>query len=114
MPPLFLVGVYGGYFGAASSILTLALLSFSGVSNIHRANGMKGIISFFTTGIATLPFCLAGKIAWPFGLVLALAVLLGAYAGARTARRLPAEAVRTTIVAIGVVLSAYFFARPIS
>ncbi len=107
--PLFLVGVYGGYFGAAIGILTLALLALSGVSDVHRANGIKAIFSFVVNGAAFISFVVAGKIAWPVAVVLSLAAIAGAYAAARISRKVAPQALRRLIIMIGVCLSAYFF-----
>src|SRR3712207_1820063 len=41
----FLVGVYGGYFGAGIGILMLAALGLLGFSDIHRMNALKNLLA---------------------------------------------------------------------
>lgn len=107
--PLFFVGIYGGYFGAAIGILTLALLALSGVTEIHRANGIKAILSFVVNGVAFASFVVAGKIEWPIAMVLSIAAILGAYVAARISRKVSAKALRQVVIGIGVALTLYYF-----
>ena len=41
----FLVGVYGGFFGAGIGILMLAALGALGVGTIHEMNGLKNVLA---------------------------------------------------------------------
>jgi uncharacterized membrane protein YfcA len=52
----FLVGIYGGYFGAGIGILMLAALGLMGFSNIHRMNGLKNWGGFCMNLVAALSF----------------------------------------------------------
>ena len=52
-----------------------------------------------------------GLIHWEYAGLMAAAAIAGGYLGARVARRLPATAVRWTVVAIGFTLTAYYFSR---
>jgi len=52
-----------------------------------------------------------GLVDWRYALPMAAAAILGGYAGARVARRLPASYVRYAVIAIGFGLSAYYFIR---
>ncbi|WP_439625192.1 sulfite exporter TauE/SafE family protein [Gemmata sp.] len=107
----FLVAVYGGYFGAGIGILMLSTLGFMGVGDIHRMNAVK---TFLATGInaaAVVVFVRDGLVAWEYAWPMAVTAILGGYAGARVALRLPAAYVRYAVIAIGFGLSAYYFAR---
>ena len=48
----FLVGIYGGYFGAGIGILMLAALGLLGFSDIHRMNGLKNVLAILINGVA--------------------------------------------------------------
>ena len=65
----FLVGVYGGYFGAGIGILMLAAYGILGFSNIHEANGIKNLNAMLINGIAGAMFCARGLVNWPQALV---------------------------------------------
>ena len=61
----FLIGVYGGYFGAGIGILMLAAYGILGFSNIHQANAIKNLNAMFINGIAAALFIYKGLIDWP-------------------------------------------------
>lgn len=107
----FIVSVYGGYFGAGMGILMLAILSFSGLPNMNAMNGVKNLLSIVINGIAVIPFVIAGAIAWPIALLMAVFAMIGGYAGARTFRRMPSNVTRTIVLVIGAGMTAYFFVR---
>ena len=97
----FLVAVYGGYFGAGIGILMLAALGFTGLTNIHRMNGLKNWGAMCINGTAVVMFVAGGIVQWPIALTMAVGGVIGGYAGARLARRVGQERVRHAIVAIG-------------
>jgi uncharacterized membrane protein YfcA len=107
----FLVAVYGGYFGAGIGILMLAALGFMGVGDIHRMNGVKTLLAAVINSVSVAVFVIGGLVVWPFAWPMAVAAILGGYAGARGARRLQPGFVRWVVVAIGFGLAAYYFAR---
>jgi uncharacterized membrane protein YfcA len=107
----FIVSVYGGYFGAGMGILMLAILSFSGLPNMNAMNGVKNVLSIVINGVAVIPFVIAGVIAWPVALLMAVFAMIGGYAGARIFRRMPSNVTRAIVLAIGAGMSAYFFVR---
>lgn len=107
----FLIAVYGGYFGAGIGILMLTALGFMGVGDIHRMNAVKTILATAINAAAVVKFVADGLVTWGYALPMAGAAILGGYAGARTARRLPASYVRWIVIAVGFGLAAYYFAR---
>lgn len=111
MPGLLLVSVYGGYFNGGLGILLMALYTLTGEGRIHTANALKNFNSFVLSILSVVAFALAGAIQWPQGVWMMVWATLGGFAGARLARRLPAQWVRTLVIATGVVMSAVFFAR---
>jgi uncharacterized membrane protein YfcA len=98
----FLVGVYGGYFGAGIGILMLATLGFMGFSNIHRMNGLKNWGAFCMNLVAAITFAFSGIVQWPVALSMAVGSIAGGYAGARAAQLLPQAVVRGVVTAVGV------------
>jgi uncharacterized membrane protein YfcA len=103
------IALYGGYFGAGIGILTLAMLQLLGFSHIHRMNALKtvltGVINLGTVAI----FILSGEVLWRIGSVMILGAVLGGYAGARMALRVPPQVVRRLVSLIGFAMTAYFF-----
>ena len=111
----FLVGVYGGYFGAGIGILMLAALSLLGLTDIHQMNGLKNALAIAINGIAVLAFLAwewlfhAGNVVWWVVLVMAVGAALGATAGSRLAHRVGRTAVRAVVIGVGFVLTGWYF-----
>lgn len=103
----FLVGVYGGYFGAGIGILMLSSLAFVGIPDIHQMNAVKTVLGGTINGVTALIFMFAKVIVWKYALVMALASIAGGYLGARLAQRTEAAYVRGLVVAIGFGVAAY-------
>ncbi len=103
----FLVGVYGGYFGAGIGILMLSSLAFMGIPNIHQMNSIKTVLAATINGITVVIFAVAGVIVWKYALVMAVTAMIGGYLGARVARKMPVESVRAIVVLIGFGVAAY-------
>jgi len=110
--PLFVVAIYGGYFGAGVGILILALLALVGWTEIHRMNAVKVLLAACINGVAVVPFALAGKVAWTIAFVVAAGAMLGGYFGARVARKTQPVVVRAFVLAVGTAMTIYFFVRP--
>jgi uncharacterized membrane protein YfcA len=107
----FLVAVYGGYFGAGIGILMLSALGFMGVGDIHRMNAVKTFLAASINTAGVIVFVRDKLVNWDYALPMLVAAILGGYAGARVARRLPASYVRYAVIAIGFGLSAYYFIK---
>jgi uncharacterized membrane protein YfcA len=107
----FLIGVYGGYFGAGVGILMLAALGFMGFTNIHRMNGLKNWGGFCMNTVAAVTFAVSGIVDWPVALLMAVSATLGGYLGSRGAQRLPASYVRNAVAVIGFSSGLWLLAR---
>ncbi|MBX9580363.1 MAG: sulfite exporter TauE/SafE family protein [Gemmataceae bacterium] len=105
----FLIAVYGGYFGAGIGILMLTTLGFMGVGDIHRMNAVKTFLAAAINGASVVVFVRDGLVDWGYAAAMAGAAVLGGYAGARVARRLPAQYVRYAVIVIGFGLATYYF-----
>ncbi len=107
----FLVAIYGGYFGAGMGILMLAVLAFSGLSNLNAQNAVKNVLSVSINGIALVPFVIARVVDWRFAIPMAAIALLGGYFGARFFRRVPQPLSRSIVIAIGATMTIALFIR---
>lgn len=106
-----IISIYGGFFGGGIGILMLATLSLMGIDDIHEMNALKTVLATLINGIAVVTFAVAKQVAWPAALLMAVGAILGGYGGAALARRVPAQYVRTFVVVVGFILSAYLFVR---
>ena len=100
----FFSSIYGGYFGAGNGILMLAALGLLGLSDIHRANGIKNFLGICINSVAVLSFALSKLVYWPAALLMAVAAIAGGYFGASAARRMGRRFVRRTVITIGLVI----------
>jgi uncharacterized membrane protein YfcA len=108
----FLVGIYGGYFGAGIGILILATLGLIGLTDMHEMNGLKNLLAICINGVAAIYFAWSGAVLWKDGFIMAVAAIIGGYLGARVARRLGRTFVRRSVVVIGLAMGiALFFKR---
>jgi uncharacterized protein len=103
---MFLVAIYGGYFGAGMGIMTLAVLGWLGGRDMHRMNGMKTVIGVAVNGTAAIGFILAGAVHPTVTLVMCVGGTAGGFAGAAIARKVDQSRVRWLVVAIGAALTA--------
>jgi uncharacterized membrane protein YfcA len=103
----FVVGTYGGYFGAGIGILMLSSLAFAGIPDIHGMNAVKSILAATMNGITALILAWAGVVVWEYAAVMAVGAVAGGYAGARVARRMRPDYVRVMVVSIGFGVAAY-------
>ncbi|MGH6822998.1 MAG: TSUP family transporter, partial [Methylocella sp.] len=107
-----LVAVYGGYFGGGIGILMLAALTLSGLRDIWLMNSVKILLAVLMNVAAVVTFIVAGLVHWQWTTVVAVAAIAGGYAGLHAARRVPAQGVKGFVVAVGLVLTVYFFMKP--
>ena len=99
--PVFLGGVYGGYFGAGLSVIVLAVLGLIINDTLTRLNALKQGIAFATNFAAALFFVFSGKVVWSLALVMAVGALLGGAIGGRLASRIKPATLRWVVVVIG-------------
>jgi uncharacterized protein len=107
----FIVGTYGGYFGAGMGILMLAALGLIGLTDLHQMNGLKNILAICINGVAAVYFIFAGAVMWRDALIMAVGSIAGGLLGARMARRLGRKFVRAAVVVIGIVMTVALFLK---
>jgi len=107
----FLLAIYGGYFGGAVGIMTLAIWSLFFVVNINALNAAKTLLVGSMNATAVVCFVIAGKVWWPQAAVMMVAAILGGYFGARVTRRLPPARIRLGITILTFLMTATVFYR---
>lgn len=106
---LSLICVYGGFFNAGLGIILLAFFALAGMTDIHAMNGLKLMISSIVAAVAVVRFSMGGSIAWYEGMIAFTGTLVGGYAAARIAHRIPTAAIRWLVIIYGAVLTLVFF-----
>jgi len=107
----FMVGVYGGYFGAGIGIMMLAAFSILGMTDIYQMAGFKNVLSGAVNAVAAIYFISEKMVYWPDVGVMALGAIIGGYAGAGTARKIGRTAVRRIAILIGLGMAVSLFIK---
>ena len=106
---IFLVGLYGGYFGSGIGILMIGALSFISRGDIRHVVALKNFLTLCMRGVAVLVLVLEGDVNWNYGVPMAIGGLVGGYVGGMISHRANTTLVRSIVIAIGSVASVYYF-----
>jgi uncharacterized membrane protein YfcA len=101
---VFVLGVYGGYFGAAQGVLLVGLLSVLTTETLQSITGLKNLLTTAVNALAAVTFMIVSwhSVDWKVVLLIATGATLGGVAGARFGRRLSPSLLRSLIVLVGV------------
>jgi hypothetical protein len=106
---IFAICLYVGFFRAGSGLMIMGVLSFAGIESVHEINALKTAIISVSSIVATVTFLFYGAVLWHYGLLMMLAAGIGGYASARVARRHKPRGIRMAIIAMGCVVTLYYF-----
>jgi hypothetical protein len=105
------VAVYGGFFGGGMGILFLASFALMGMTNIHRMNAYKTVLTSCINAITVIPFVMAGVILWQAGAIAATGAAIGGYISAHYAQKIAPILVRRFVIIVGSTMTLYFFIK---
>lgn len=97
-----LVGVYGGYFGAGSGVMMVAVLGFGLDLELRVVNGLKTLAILASNLVASAIFLLVADLDRTAIGLLAVGSVVGGYVGARVGRRIPPTLFRVLVVVAGI------------
>ena len=106
---MFLMAIYGGYFGAGLGFMMLATLTLLGMRDIMAMNGIKLVLATLMSLISVVTYSLAGVVDWMAVVPVLLGALAGGYLGAHGARRLKPVLLKGFIIVLGAGLTVFFF-----
>lgn len=110
-PPMFLLGIYGAYFGAGLGTLSLAVLAILMPDDLQRSNALKGMLSLVINAVAVVIFAVSGLVEWLPAAIMAVTALAGGYAGVHLARRLSGTTLRALVVLYSLVVAVVLLVR---
>ncbi|MDQ8703934.1 sulfite exporter TauE/SafE family protein [Streptomyces sp. LHD-70] len=102
---VLLVGLYGGYFGAAAGVLMLAVLSLSASEPLPVTNAVKNIATGAANITAAVAYAFLAPVHWAAAAALGLGCLAGSRLGPVVVRRLPEKPLRIGIALAGLGLA---------
>jgi uncharacterized protein len=94
------IGIYGGYFGAASGVLLVALLLAMTDESLARISAARNLLLCLSNTVAAVVFICFGSVRWLAAFPLAVGFLIGGRLGPIIARKAPPAALRR-VIAIG-------------
>jgi uncharacterized membrane protein YfcA len=95
------VGVYGGYFGAAQGVLLMACLGLGLDLDLQVVNGLKNVAVLAANVVAGVVFVVLAPLDWRVVGLVAVGSVVGGWAGAHLGRRLPPVVFRGLVVLVG-------------
>ncbi|MDX1948930.1 MAG: sulfite exporter TauE/SafE family protein [Rickettsiales bacterium] len=105
---LFLITIYGGYFGAGQGIMLMALLSITEKDDIKELNTQKNFFAVIANFTAVIFFAFSGMIAWKSALIVLIGAVIGGYIGAKIANSIKPQTLRKIIISVGFLLGTYY------
>jgi uncharacterized membrane protein YfcA len=108
---ILLIGVYGGYFGAAAGVLMLAVLSVAATEPFPVTNAVKSIALGAANLSAAVIYAVVAPVDWAAAGILAAGCLLGSWVGPALVRRTPERPLRMAIALAAFGLAGYLWWR---
>jgi uncharacterized protein len=102
-----LTGMYGGYFGAGSGVMMMAVLGFGTDLEFRIVNALKTLAVLAANVVASVIFLFVADLEWAAVVLLAAGSVVGGYVGARIGNYLPETILRVAIVLTGIVAAVY-------
>ncbi|MGI5282269.1 sulfite exporter TauE/SafE family protein [Nonomuraea polychroma] len=96
-----LVGVYGGYFGAASGVIMLAVLCAGVTEPLPVTNAVKNMATGAANITAAVAYAFLAPVHWLAAGALSCGCLVGSWLGPKVVRRLPERPLRFAIALAG-------------
>jgi uncharacterized membrane protein YfcA len=102
---VYATAIYGGYFGAAQSVILIAILAVFVSDDLQRLNGLKNVLALVVNGVAAVLFIAVAHVAWAPAALIAAGSIVGGQVGAVIGRRLPRQLLRGAIISVGIVVA---------
>jgi len=98
-----LLGIYGGYFGAAQGILFIGLMGMFLSEGIQRITAIKNVLATLVNAVAAVAFVIFAweHIDWRVVALISSGTFIGGYLGAHFGRRLNPVILRALIIVTG-------------
>ncbi|MEM7005938.1 MAG: sulfite exporter TauE/SafE family protein [Pseudomonadota bacterium] len=106
---LFIVCIYGGYFGAGLGIILFSALKIVGYCDFHHANALKNLIITVASLVSIGIFIFGSLIAWPEAITMMLGSALGGYVTAKKAKLMSQNYLHLFVTLFGFASTIYYF-----
>lgn len=104
---VFVVSIYGGYFGAGAGVVFVALAMLLTELPLWKSVLLKSALLGVANAVAAVGFLFFGPVHWAAALAMGLGCLLGGWMGPPVVARLPATPLRVVIGVAGLGLAVW-------
>lgn len=108
---LFVIGIYGGYFGAGAGVIFLALTLICTSETIWRATILKSFLLGIANLFAAIGFAIFGPVHWVAAAAMAVGALAGGWCGPPVVKRIPPSVLRVGVSIAGFGLALWLWIR---
>ncbi len=102
---VFLVSIYGGFFGAGMGVMLVSVLTLFNYGKIHALNALKNLQQIVINTVAAIILLSGGMVLLEPTLFMVIGGLIGGYATGRCLEKISSKHLRTLMISIGLVLS---------
>jgi uncharacterized membrane protein YfcA len=106
---IFLVAIYGGYFGAGAGVIFMALTLICTAEPVWRATLLKSYLLGVANLVAAVIFAFSGQVNWLAALAMGIGTIAGGTLGPRIVRHLPPNPLRIAVALCGFGLAAWLW-----
>ncbi|MFC6012499.1 sulfite exporter TauE/SafE family protein [Nocardia lasii] len=104
---IFLIGIYGGYFGAGAGVIYLSMMLLCTSESIWSASILKSFLLGISNLVAAIGFAIFGPVHWGAALALGAGAFVGAWCGPPVVKVIPPNALRVGVGVGGIGLAVY-------
>ena len=106
---IFLVSIYGGFFGAGMGVMLVSVLTIFSYGEFHALNSLKNLQQVFINSISATILLTSGLVLFEPTLFMILGGLSGGYFTGKFLERISERNLRVLMIAIGLFLSILLF-----
>lgn len=104
---VFVLGIYGGYFGAGVGIIALAVLVLERTEALAITNAVKNVATGVANGTAAIAYVFFAPVNWPAAVALGIGAVLGGFLGPAIVRVAPERPLRWLVGLAGLGLAVH-------
>jgi len=104
-PQGLLLGFYDGVAGPGTGAFWTVSNMLLYPLDLLKASGVARSMNFVSNGVALAVFIVGGQVAWALGIGMGLALMAGAYLGARTAIQGGSRFIRPIFISVVLIMS---------
>jgi uncharacterized protein len=105
---VFLISVYGGFFGAGLGVMLMAVLLMLGVHGTHENNALKNLLATCITTTSAVLMIASGLVAWLPAAIVTVGAALGGLLSGRVAQKISPMHLRRAVIGLGCMLTVIY------